>query len=64
MELHISCCKEIYLSVDLIDVYYFFFNLVDINKTKSLFPFYIKKKKKVILFLLMIIISGVFNPSM
>lgn len=45
MELHISCCKEIYLSVDLIDVYYFF-NLVDINKNKSLFPFYIKKKKK------------------
>lgn len=65
MELHILCCKEIYLSGDLIAGFFFFFYLADINKTNSLcFPFtFKKKKKKVILLLLMNTINGVFRPS-
>lgn len=47
MELHILCCKEIYLSGDLIAVFFFFFILqISIKPTLSVSLLHLKKKKR------------------
>lgn len=46
MELHILCCKEIYLSGDLIAVFFFFFILqISINPNLSVSLLHFKKKE-------------------